>query len=646
MSKLVHNKVVVDQYTAIVLRVGWALLLLWLTRFAFFLFNHTAFQSLQPSDWGPILWGGLRFDIAAVCYINSLYVLLQAAPLRIRYQQQFQRFTRGIFICTNGLALLVNCADMVYFPFTLRRTTATVVREFANEENLGTILTTSAWHYWYFMPVFIVLLLLLIVGYNRIAVRPPASFRPLAFYTGSVGMLLVFPFFMIGGIRGDWRYSTRPITMSNAGQYVKNPGDIPLVLNTPFCIIRTIRQQFYKEDQFYSNSQVETIYSPLLQLNTTQSFKAENVVILVLESFGRESIGFYNRELNNGAYKGYTPFLDSLLSRSYVIENGFAAGRKSIDALPAVLAGIPSGELPFVLTPYVSNRIQSLPQLLKERGYHTSFFHGAPNGSMGFKALVNLLGVEHYYGKDEYNNDNDFDGTWGIWDEPFLQFFANQLDSFPEPFQSTLFSVSSHEPFEVPAKYKNVFPKGEHPIREVTGYSDYALRQFFDQIRKKPWFKRTLFVITADHASISYHPTYQTAWGNMAIPIFFYHPSDSLQAYLPGNVQQTDIMPSVLGYLGYKGTIFSFGKNVFADRPSDWVVNYYGGFQLIQNQYLYQRNENPIGALYNFKKDPLLRHNIADQEKQRVLEMDSKLKAFVQQYHNRLIRNQLLPPAR
>lgn len=222
--------------------------------------------------------------------------------------------------------------------------------------------------------------------------------------------------------------------------------------------------------------------------------------------------------------KGIPPSSIPCFQKSYVLENGFAAGRKSIDALPAVLAGIPSGELPFILTPYVSNRIQSLPQLLKEKGYHTSFFHGAPNGSMGFKALVNLFGVEYYYGKDEYNNDQDFDGTWGIWDEPFLQFFANKLDSFPQPFQSTLFTVSSHEPFQVPEQYKNVFPRGEHPIREVTGYTDFALKRFFATIRNKPWFDKTLFVITADHASISHHPTYQTAWGNMAIPIFFYHP--------------------------------------------------------------------------------------------------------------------------
>ena len=646
MNRSAANKLELNQYAAIVVRVCWALALLWLTRFVFYFFNQSSFQDISLPDWGAILWGGLRFDMAAICYVNSLYIILQAAPLRARSKHSFKQFARGLFLFTNGLALWVSCVDMVYFPFTLRRTTATVVREFANEDNLGTILTTAAWHYWYFLPVFLIFFWLLLVGYNRISVKSPASFSPTYFYTGSLGMLLLFPFLLVGGIRGDWRYSTRPITMSNAGQYVKNPGSIPLVLNTPFCILRTIRQQFYKADQFFSPNQLAAIYTPVIRLNPVDTFKTENVVILVLESFGRESIGFFNRKLNKGNYKGYTPFLDSLLAKSFVIENGFAAGRKSIDALPAVLASIPSGELPFVLTPYVSNQLQSLPQVLKEKGYHTSFFHGAPNGSMGFEAFVNLLGVEHYFGKDQYGNDQDFDGTWGIWDEPFLQFFASKLDSFPEPFQSTIFTVSSHEPFQVPATYRGVFPKGEHPIREVTGYTDYALKKFFNKIKSKPWFQRTLFVITADHASISHDPSYQTAWGNMAIPIFFYHPSDKLKAFLPGNIQQTDIMPSVLGYLGYRGTVFSFGKNVFAPQPENWVVNYYGGFQLIQNQYLYQQSENGIGALYDYKSDPLLQKNLAAQDKQQVIALDSRLKAFIQQYHNRLISNQLLPPAR
>lgn len=637
------KKLSLSAYPALGLRLCWALLLFWASRFVFFIFNKPHFQGVDTSGWGPILWGGLRFDIAALCYLNSLYVLLQVVPLRVRFKPIYQKVTHILFFITNGFALLANFADTFYYPFTLRRTTSSVLKEFSNEDNLSQILFTSVAHYWYSIPLAIFFLILLWVGYTRIMVRPPLENRPLHFYSGSLGMLVLFPVLFIGGIRGDWRYSTRPITMSNAGQYVKKPSEIPLVLNTPFCILRTIQQQFYKEDTFFEEARLVDIYKPIISFDTTQLSRRDNVVVLVLESFGRESVGFYNKDLAGGTYKGYTPFLDSLLSKSLVVEYGFATGRKSIDALPAVLSGIPAGELPFVLTPYAANELQSLPSLLKQKGYHTSFFHGAPNGSMGFQAFINLIGVQHYFGKTEYGNDSDFDGTWGIWDEPFLQYFARKLDSFPEPFQSTMFTVSSHEPFVVPSAYKGKFPKGDHPIREVTGYTDYALRQFFDRIKNKSWFKRTLFVITADHASLSYDPIYQTAWGNMAIPLFFYHPSDSLQSFKGGIIQQTDIMPSVLGFLGYQQPVIGFGKNIFANPLKSWAVNYYGGFQLFEDDYLIQLNNAKAVALYNFRKDPLLRKNLVLNEPARVNRMEQFLKAYIQQYHNRLIQNRLLP---
>ena len=638
------QKVVLDQYSALALRLVWMLWLLWITRFVFFAVNLSHFPGISFLDWLSISWGGLRFDIAAVCYTNALYALLQLLPFSFRYTPGYQKFTQAVFVILNGVALLVTCIDMAYFKFTLRRSTSMVFQEFAHEKNFAAIGIHSAAEFWYLFFILALFLFLLMYGYNRVEVKKPILLKPLRFYLGASGMLLLFPILFVGGIRGDWKYTTRPITMSNAGEYVKRPEEIPLVLNTPFCLFRTLRQQFYTIDTFYQEPQLSSCYNPFHYPDSTAKFRYENVVILVVESFGRESVGFLNQALDNGRYKGFTPFIDSLAQHSFVCRNGFATGRKSIDALPAVLTGIPAGELPFVLTPYVSNKLQSLPSMLRGKGYHTSFFHGAPNGSMGFKAFVNLIGVQHYYGKDEYGNDADFDGTWGIWDEPFLQFFAKTINQFPEPFQTTLFTVSSHEPFRVPDAYKGVFPKGEHPLGEVTGYTDNALRKFFATASQKPWFNRTLFVITADHASLSTHPTYQTAWGNMAIPILFYHPSDSLQQFNDRIVQQTDILPSVLSYLGYDKPYLAFGKNVFDPQVDNYAVNYHNGFQLFQDQYLLQLNNGKASSLFDFKADPLLKQNLLRAKPEQVRPMEAKLKAYIQQYHNRLIQNQLLPP--
>jgi phosphoglycerol transferase MdoB-like AlkP superfamily enzyme len=432
--------------------------------------------------------------------------------------------------------------------------------------------------------------------------------------------------------------------MSNAGEYVNAPAEIPLVLNTPFCIIRTSRQTFYKKDNYYPEAQIDAVYTPVQKLVSDKPFKYDNVVVIILESFGKDGVGFYNKKLKGGTYKGYTPFLDSLISVSRVGMNSFANGRKSIDALPAVLAGIPTGEISFVLTPYASNKLKSLPAILEEKGYHTSFFHGAPNGSMGFKAMMNLMGVEKYYGKDEYNNDEDFDGLWGIWDEPFFQFFARNLDTIQQPFFSTIFSLSSHHPFKVPKKYKGIFPKGKAPIYECMGYTDMALRKFFATASKMKWFDKTLFVITADHATISDFPEYQTSVGNTSIPIIFYHAGDKLLPNIDSTVvQQTDIMPSVLSYLNYSGDIVSFGKNIFDSTHSNWAANYVNAFRWVQDNYVLEYNEGHTTGLYDYSNDRLMQSNLKDVLVPKRDSMERKVKAFIQQYHNRLLEDNMLP---
>ena len=124
-------------------------------------------------------------------------------------------------------------------------------------------------------------------------------------------------------------------------------------------------------------------YETIKNTNHNEIFKHKNVVIIILESFSKEYVGYYN----NG--KGYTPFLDSLINYSLVMERAYANGIKSIEALPSIVSSIPTlMNNPFITSIYATNKYYSLPLLLKREGYSTSFFHGGNRGTMGFYSLV------------------------------------------------------------------------------------------------------------------------------------------------------------------------------------------------------------------------------------------------------------------
>ena len=634
-----------NYYFVFLYRLFVVLVLFFLCRILFFLLNKSLFPGISFSGWLTILHGGWVFDIAAMFYFNALFILLMLLPFPARSNTVYQKVIKYVFFTTNGLAILLNCIDFIYYRFTLRRTTRSVFGEFSHENNMGKLAGRFVLDFWYVALIFVLLIVLMIWLYNRVSIRKPQiPEKKLSFYVKAAIALPLAITLAVGGIRGDFKYSTRPITISNAGEYVSSPNEMYLVLNTPFCIVRTWNVKRLEEMHYYPEEEVGKIYSPIHypKGDSTKPFQKKNVVIFILESWGKESVGAYNKDLDNGTYQGFTPFLDSLMAVSKVYWNSFASGRKSIDAIPSLLAGIPNGQDPFILTPYASDSLHGLPKILRDEGYNTSFFHGAPNGSMGFKALVNLLGVEHYYGKDEYNNDADFDGIWGIWDEPFFQFFEKTINTFKQPFFSTIFSVSSHHPFKLPEQYKGKFRKGPLPVMECISYTDMALRKFFEKASQTDWFKNTVFVISADHATVSYHPEYKNEWGDVAIPIVLYSPGDSsFHGLDSGIIQQTDIIPSLLSYMNYDKPFLAFGENVFNKNRINFSVSYTGGYRWIEDDYLLFFDGIKTRSLYNYKKDRLFKENLVDKNPEIVAKLERNLKAFIQQYNNRLIRNQL-----
>jgi len=361
----------------------------------------------------------------------------------------------------------------------------------------------------------------------------------------------------------------------------------------------------------------------------------------------QEFIGGLNKDTKITDYKGYTPFLDSLINESLVFEYSFANGRKSIDAMPSILAGIPSLSTNYVLSIYSNNAIQGLPALLKTKGYDCSFMHGAPNGSMGFQAFANMAGFDHYYGRTEYGNNADFDGWWGIWDEPFLQYCVDVFNKNPQPFMTSIFTVSSHHPFVLPQQYEDVFPEGALPIHRTVGYTDYALRKFFESASKESWFHNTVFVITADHTTKSLYDEYKTFVGMFQVPIIFYEPGNENMKGVKKEevIQQIDIMPTLLNYLHFDQPYFAFGMDAFAPQNTDkrFAINTLNDFYMLyEGYYVLKATDDKAVALYDFHSDRLLTKNLLNSEPERAERMYNKLKSFRQQYNDRMIDDDMI----
>lgn len=614
-----------------------------LCRLLFFVMNRSYYPDMTLTHFGELFQGGLMFDTSAIVYTNALYILGLLLPLHWKENRGYHRFLKGLFVITNSLVVIMNLMDTVYFTYTNKRTTSSVFSQFSNEDNLARIVGIELLNHWYL----VLLAGLFVYAFIRLYRMPQVDIRrPLwryyVLYTGSLLICIPFCVFgMRGGIGGD----VRPITISNANQYVNRPVETAIVLNTPFSIYRTLgKKPFAVPAYFRDETEAAQYFTPIHIPADSVEFRPKNVVVFIMESFGKEYIGALNRQPDGGTYQSYTPFLDSLITHSMVFDYSFANGRASIDGMPSALSGIPMFVEAFFLTPASLNRLSSISGELKHKGYYTAFFHGARRGSMGFQAFARSAGYQDYFGREDYGNDADFDGNWAIWDEEFFQYYADQISTFPEPFSVGLFSATSHHPFNIPDRYRTVFPEGPLPIHKCIRYSDHALKRFFEKASRQPWFKNTLFVITADHTNQTEHPEYQTELGVYSVPVIFYTPDGELTGRRPGIAQQIDIMPTVLGYLGYDRPYVTFGCDLI-HTPADqtFAVNYQNGvYQYLKGDYMIQFDGQKTVAVYAFKTDSLLRHNLLSELPAHVwVELELELKSMIQQYMDRMNSDRL-----
>lgn len=594
--------------------------------------NKQAFDLSTAGDFFLHLLYALRFDLSAIVTINILYISLYLLPFSWTNLPTFKKGLHFLFLVTNIIPLLFDLADIGYFPYVRRRMGIEVFSMIGRKSDFIDLLPAYIREFWYVSILVIIVPILFILLNQYISSRKEKSNVKLSsidwlLWLGS----LAFSILLIrGGVQ------LKPITTHTALLYTSSKNAV-LIYSTPFSIIHSVELGKPIQSYHFTENSAALQKIPLLKNYPIPAFTQapKNVVIIVLESFGKSYTGA-------GGRVSYTPFLDSLMQKSMVCSRAFANGHTSAMGIPAIFSGIPAFmNADFISSPYANNQIDALPGLLAKRGFTTSFFHGGTNGTMGFDVFAHHAGFDFYFGRTEYANDHDFDGTWGIWDEPYLQYVQNTLSATKEPFMAGVFTLSSHEPFSLPDNFSDLTIKDLRSIYRGVRYTDQALKKFFASASQTKWFSHTLFVITADHNFLVCQDKlgyYNNKIGLYAIPLIYYYPAAIPPSVNHTLTQQLDIMPTVMHFLGMPDTFFAYGNSIFDTSVNRTWYAYLDGLNSFQfNQWATQTHDSVTHLVYNTMSDSLLNSPILNDSIK--TQVNNYYQAYIQLLHQTLLQN-------
>lgn len=622
-------------------KMGGVLLLLSVARLLFFCCNHDFFK--EESQWNVIksFIVGVRFDIATLAIFNAPFWIAWTLPISCRSNKFINFFLNVGYFISNGIMLILNIIDAKYFMFTFRR----MGGEILTQRNMLTedisIYVDMIIRFWYVaaagLLIIVILLLLSLIKMPRVCIR----LRDYCYFLISILCLIVC-------VRGG--FQNKPLKPVDCNIYAPSHTTSVLVNNAAFNVFHTRLKASLPEWHFFDDDICQQYYSAYHRPQHDKHpyfgmFAGKNVMIIILESFSAEHIGALDRQFKPADHKGFTPFLDSLISKSYVLD-GFANGTVSIDGLTSILTSIPPlFESLYITSAYAGNTIDSLPKMLKNSGYETMFFYGGKPNSCNFGSLVLSTGIDKNYCQYDYDGPSSDIVGWGVYDEQFFQFAARKINEAKQPFFATLFTLSSHHPYVYPEHLHGKFPRGSwhEPLEELIGYTDYSLKKFFETAEQMDWYKNTIFVIVADHIAGAQQPYYQKSVGGYSIPIMFYDPNGVLVGRPNTLAQQIDIMPSVLDLLGINDSYFSFGQSVFDQTVDRFVISYKNGiYQLITDDFVIKFDGENVIGLYS-RDDVLLSNNLINDSTVRDEreKLETFLKAILHHYSDSLRKNRM-----
>jgi phosphoglycerol transferase MdoB-like AlkP superfamily enzyme len=353
-------------------------------------------------------------------------------------------------------------------------------------------------------------------------------------------------------------------------------------INLPWNIMFSIlnRHNIQNPFDYFTKERSEQLVDSLYhtgpkRIPSVISIEKPNVIIIILESFTAKWVGCL------GGVPGVTPNLDKIAEDGLLFTNIYAAGDRSEKGQVAVLSGYPNQAITSIIkTPTKTRQLPSINQVLEKKGYHSSYTYGGELEFANIKSYLINIGIDELTGKYSFPISQRTT-SWGVHDQYVLNRFYDELQNKKEPFFATLFTLSSHEPYDVPLKHFK--EKDETTLfKNSIYYTDSIIGHFINRLKKDPLWKNTLIVLVADHGHpLPGHDPVDVP-SKFHIPLIFSGGALTMKGTINNIGSQTDIATTLLDQLHLPTNQFKWGKDLLDSSARQFAFySFNNGFGLV-----------------------------------------------------------------
>jgi len=562
---------------------GFWLIFFLLCRVAFLGYHASKLSGFSPATVAGIFGYGAYIDLSSSCYLLVLPYLLWVAH-RFAPFALAGRLLKLYTLCCVALVSLITVADLhAYREYGAKLNAQTVAYLRYPKEALASVSSSPLLLLFSLVGLLIVAGTLLYGVLCRELLGGRGGSSPGArCLRASLGLLFAALIFL--GIRGS--VGVAPMNPSfaffSSEQFANHAA-----LNASWNLMYDIKYYFRHQGNSFVylpdaevKARTDRLFGRGTPVDTERILTTSrpNVVVFILESWTADVIGAL------GAEKGIAPFFDELAGAGLLFTDFYANGNRSSFGIPAVLAGYPSNPEGSVLNhPLKMDRLPTLGGVLGKAGYATQFHYGGDDRFDDMHAFIVHSGFQKVVDREAFDK-KDMNSKWGAQDHVVFKRVIDDLRGERTPFFSALFTLSSHEPFEVPMETVYRGSDGPSLFKNAVHYSDLSLRGFFQQARRESWYKNTLFVFVADHGHTLPLNRNNFEPARYHIPLLFY--GEVLKPQYRGARRstigsQSDIAATLLAQLGLSSDQFLWSNDLLNRRRNDYAYyNFNTGFAL------------------------------------------------------------------